>query len=389
MNSICNFIGQSFGLCPLPSLVQISSVPRDREDPLNREIAEFLDYHTPLDVDRFWDNTLGNEKIFYQLIRLVEWNLAEKFYKANPYVNLRYTEDSPCSSCLSKLMDGLIGIMRDNPWYSEKGDLHKLINLIFETDPTLDLYLEMSFPHKRVLEFLFYNNHIELINKLIENLMREGSDDERILAKKIFISIRDLIEKNKELDGRPPDEQAVIMEEKGLCVWVFPEKSARENGLKLWNTFLSLIKEAYPEVFSEIEFSNPTLDLSAEAINTLVSRLWLPIEIYEKIACKTISEEFPLGLRKLLSPKFNLEPKVSKETLIKLTTLSFLAFQENSKVMLDNQQKKQCFHLIEGAILKNGSIFNADLKERIVREIGGLDQFSKSNIKKALERAFN
>lgn len=224
-----------------------------------------------------------------------------------------------------------------------------------------------------------------LVHKFIENLLNSSGDEKKDQLKRIFTAIAVILEKEKNPSPLKEEDWLASIASKTYS----DLKSIYEKDLSCWNVYLGLIKEAYPELFSEIKFSNPILDLTVEAISNLVNWMWLPAEIYEKIACETISEKSPLDLSKLISSKFQLAPQVSKETLIKLTTLSFLAFEENSKVMLDNRQKKQCFRFISKTILKNGSVFNAEIKERIVKEIGQMNHFSNSNIKKALKRAFN
>ncbi|CDR33405.1 hypothetical protein [Criblamydia sequanensis] len=384
MNPTSNFIARSLGLCPLPttnSKPTCGGQTRTIQDPLHREIANFLDNKTRFDSDGFWENTLSNDRIFYQLVRLVEWDLAERFYKANPDIKLSHAENSPCSSSLALLMEGIKGNLKGNLGYSEKGDVYKLLLLILENDASINLFQEMSLPHKRVLDFLVHTNQVKLVHKFMENLLSCPDDRVRDQAKRIFKAIADILEKEK----NPPP----VKEEDWISVAHSALTDFYEKDLSCWNVYLSLIKETYPEVFSEIEFSNPTLDLTAEAISTLVNRLRLPAEIYEKIAREIILDDRTEDLRKHLIPRFQLEPKVSEETLIKLTTLSFLAFEENSKVKLHIEQKKQFFRFISKAILKNGSIFNAEIKERIVKEIGEMNHFSNSNIKKALKRAFN
>lgn len=398
MNSINNYIGQKLGLCPLPS---IPPPGRDRKLPLNQKIAEFLYYNSGFNIEAFWEDTLSNDKVFYQLVCWGEWDLAREFYYENRHIDFSYAEDSTGNT--SSLSIVMAGIKKQMEGHSQKGDPYKLLELIFERDDFTDLFLKMAWPDKQALNFLVQTNQLKFVHRFIEKLIRRGEWKDIEQVKKIFISIKDLVE-NKRANGRNTNEHAACSSF---------NNDVYEEGLQMWGVYLTLMKETYREVFSEIEFNNESVDSSAKSINYLVARGALPSEIYEKIALRALinggeaylsSEDghspyesallknlidAQEGLVKLLPFKYILAPKVLKETLVKLTTLSFLAFQENSKVVLNDKQKKQCFRLIDRAIFKNGSIFNSEIKERIVREIGSLDHFSQINIEKALERAFN
>lgn len=394
IGNIGNIIGENLRLCLFPSTAPI---PRDKNDPNNEKIAKFIP-RTILDIEAFWNGTLGNEKIFYELISQSEWHLAREFYENNPGgIILSYSENSPFPNSLYKMLRALHGQKMGN---CEKRDLDILLELVFEKDADIiDLFQEMPFPITRVLDYLVHTNQLKLVHGFIENLMKRG---DIASAKKIFIAIKDLLQEEVD-DPRKAENN----------VWFALDSEIYQGILSSWNVYLDLIKETYKEAFFEIQFENASFDRSAEEINNLVKRRWLPVEIYEKIITillkdnifssrteshsltwedQALLETLVSGkeiLIKLLPNKIHIEPEVSKETLIKLTTLSFLALQENAKVKPDIKQKKQCFRLISKAIFKHGSIFNAEIKEKIVGEIGQLDHFSKSNIKKALKKAFN
>ncbi|CDR33403.1 hypothetical protein [Criblamydia sequanensis] len=182
-----------------------------------------------------------------------EWDLAREFYDENRHIDFRYAEDLNGSGSLSIVMAGM---KKQMDGHSQKGDPYKLLELILERDDHTDLFLKMAWPDKRALNFLVHTNQLKFVHRFIEKLIRRGEWSDIDQTKKIFISINNLVENNT-------DERAA---------WYSLNYDVYEEGLEMWGVYLTLIKETYLEVFSEIEFNNPSVEASAKSINYLVAR---------------------------------------------------------------------------------------------------------------------
>lgn len=356
MNAISNFIGLKLGLCPLPSAAS-APISMDKKDLLK----------TSLDSESFSENTLANDRFFYRWVSRSEWELARRFYKENPGINLNYSEDSPSCTSLSvliatgeKFKEELEHCLIDREKFCH------FIDLILEIDAKKDTPLEFSWPaHKQVLKFLFENNQVKLIYKFFENRISREKGNDLDHAKIIFLSLKNKFENERTSPSNFND----------LSVW-FSVSDGHEKVPSVWSVYLDLMKETCLEALSDIESDS----LLAKRFNYLAKKQLFPTEIYEEIAMKILKKgedylslkkkEQPSGSyedrkplkilvssAKLLPAKFNLKPNVPKVLLIKLTTISLLALQENSKVTLDAELQKKCLSLISQEISKQLKIY--------------------------------